>query len=172
LLLFGFNFFADCQTAPNCMDFSTILPGKVHFPGSTEYEASVASYFFLNERLQPACVVSPSSVEEVASIVQKIAASPSNTTFSIRSGGHAPNVGAANARGGVTIDLRELNAVSVSQDGTTVSIGGGARWEQVYPILDPQNLGVVGARISNVGVGGFITGGRRVLYALRRKRLT
>jgi FAD/FMN-containing dehydrogenase len=108
-------------------------------------------------------MISPSSVEEVASIVPKITSSTSDTTFSILGGGHAPNVGAANGVGGVTIDLCKLNTVSVSEDKATVSIGGGARWEHVYPVLDQQNLGVVGARISNVGVGGFITGGRQLL---------
>lgn len=67
--------------------------------------------------------------------------------------------GAANIEGGITIDLSAINQVSVSGDHTLTSVGGGARWQDVYLKLDAMNLAVSGGRVSEVGVGGLITGG-------------
>ena len=56
--------------------------------------------------------------------------------------------GAANIEDGVTIDLSAINQVTVSSDRLTVSVGPGARWEDVYIILDSMNLAVAGGRAS------------------------
>ncbi|KAI4277038.1 MAG: hypothetical protein LQ337_002063 [Flavoplaca oasis] len=45
--------------------------------------------------------------------------------FAIKGGGHAPQRGAANQPGGVTIDLGAFKQVSVSSDRKTISIGPG-----------------------------------------------
>ena len=72
---------------------------------------------------------------------------------------HTPFVGAANIDNGVTIDLSQLNQVTVSPDRATVTVGSGSRWGDVYSTLDPQNLTVPGGRDSTVGVGGLALGG-------------
>ena len=59
----------------------------------------------------------------------------------------------------MTIDLTDLNEVSVSLNGPIVSVGGGAIWKNIYEKLDPLNLTVLGARVVGLGVGGFLTGG-------------
>ena len=74
--------------------------------------------------------------------------------------------GAANIEGGITIDLSAINQVSVSGDHTVTSVGGGARWQDVYLKLDAMNLAVSGGRVSEVGVGGLITGGMRRVTAV------
>lgn len=48
----------------------------------------------------------------------------------------------------------------VSDDQTTVSVGGGARWLDVYLVLDAMGLGVAGGRVGMVGVGGLTLGGK------------
>lgn len=68
--------------------------------------------------------------------------------------------GAANIQDGVTIDLSELTQVEVSKDRTSTSVGGGARWEDVYHRLDAMNLAVLGGRVHDVGVGGLTLGGK------------
>lgn len=67
--------------------------------------------------------------------------------------------GAANIQDGVTIDLSAMNTVSVSEDRSTTSVGGGARWEDVYLRLDAMSLAVSGGRVNDVGVGGLTLGG-------------
>ena len=68
--------------------------------------------------------------------------------------------GAANIQDGVTIDLSEITQVEVSHDTTVTSVGGGARWEDVYYKLDTMGLAVVGGRVHDVGVAGLTLGGQ------------
>ena len=46
--------------------------------------------------------------------------------------------GASNAAGGITIDLKYLNGVELSEDRETASIGPGNRWGEVYKKLEPS----------------------------------
>lgn len=61
---------------------------------------------------------------------------------------------------GLTIDLSSFNAVTVSDDRSFVSVGGGNRWLDVYLLLDSMGLGVSGGRVADVGVGGLTLGGK------------
>ncbi len=67
--------------------------------------------------------------------------------------------GASNAPGGITLDLRNLNGLSISDDRETAYVGTGNRWADVFEYLDPLNRTVVGGRSGDVGVGGFLLGG-------------
>jgi FAD/FMN-containing dehydrogenase len=60
----------------------------------------------------------------------------------------------------VTIDLSRMKQIDVSPDQTFVSVGPGNRWGEVYSKLETLNLGVLGGRWGNVGVGGLLTGGK------------
>ncbi|PKX99265.1 FAD-binding oxidoreductase [Aspergillus novofumigatus IBT 16806] len=106
---------------------------------------------------KPLCIVSPSSVEELSTAITTI--TNSNCQFAIRSGGHTSFGGACNIANGITIDLRALNSITVSDDRTTVSVGVGASWGDVYAFLDPLGLSVAGGRAAQVGVGGLTIGG-------------
>ena len=72
---------------------------------------------------------------------------------------HTPQAGAGNIDGGVTIDMQSINQVSISSDKSTVTIGAGNRWGNVFPTLDDQDVSMVGGRVNSVGVGGLTTGG-------------
>ncbi|KAL8908960.1 MAG: hypothetical protein Q9207_000536 [Kuettlingeria erythrocarpa] len=87
--------------------------------------------------------------------------------FAIRGAGHTPWAGSANINNGVTIDMTSITAVHVDKTGTVVTVGAGARWSEVYRELDAVGLGVAGGRVSDVGVGGLITGGGMSYYAPR-----
>jgi FAD/FMN-containing dehydrogenase len=116
------------------------------------------SYFCARQReVTPACVIQPSSPQEVSTAVQII--NQHSCHFAVKSGGHAMFAGASNAIGGITIDLKYLNWIELSEDQKAISIGPGNRWGDVYEKLEPQGLTVVGGRVSNVGVGGFMLGG-------------
>ena len=91
-----------------------------------------------------------------------------NCKFAVRGGGHTPQANSgANIDGGVTIDLSALNKVELSHDNTTTLVGAGARWGNVYSYLDPLNYAVVGGRVSDVGVGGLLTGGGNSFFTAR-----
>jgi len=79
--------------------------------------------------------------------------------FAVKSGGHGAFSGASNIDGGMTIDLKHLNQLSISHDQAEITIGTGNIWSDVYDYLDPMGLTVVGGRVSDIGVGGLTLGG-------------
>ncbi len=150
----------------------------VLLPSDDTYTARQESYFSKTaSQLAPACIVRPSSAAQVSSAVRILA--EGGYPFAIRSGGHAPNAGASNIEGGVTLDLGLLNwtRVETAQEGNgieneheagetpaVVDIGPGARWADVYATLHPHNLVVAGGREGGVGVGGLILGGGNTYF--------
>ncbi|KAI1087034.1 putative oxidoreductase [Rostrohypoxylon terebratum] len=151
-----------------CTSLLSALGGKILLSGSTAYNASLASYFSAQEEaLKPTCIVMPDTAHDVA-IALRTMTSPSlnmsniehgGCQFAIRSGGHTMFAGAANIDEGVTIDLQGLNSIQVSNDNSTVSVGPGVTWDEIYKTLDPLGLSVAGGRAAGVGVGGLSLGG-------------
>jgi FAD/FMN-containing dehydrogenase len=125
--------------------------------GSAQYDDSVSSYFYVQERSLPVCVVIPTSPEDVSATIKLLA--KSGSPFAVRSGGHASQPGAANSESGITIDLRSLKEIKLQSNEAIVSIGSGAIWGDVYSVLDSRGLAVLGGRDAHVGVGGFTLGG-------------
>lgn len=144
-----------------CSLISQELPEDVYCSGSSEYSDSLASYFSLQEQeLSPSCIVRPKTSADVAKTVSIMRGFlKQGGQFAVRGGGHTSFSGAANINYGVTIDLGHLNMVEVSLDRKTVTIGPGARFSQVWQVLDPLKLSITGGRDSDVGVGGYILGG-------------
>ncbi|GAB1315266.1 Bifunctional solanapyrone synthase [Madurella fahalii] len=150
-----------------CTTLASLLPNRVAFPGDGAYNASTASYAYANQQTQrPSCIVRPSSTADVSLVVKSLREAP-QVPFAIRSGGHATNRGFSNIDGSVTVDLTSINAVRVREDGVTVSIGTGATWGDVYPVLDARKRSLNGGRASNVGVGGLLSGGGIGFFALQ-----
>jgi FAD/FMN-containing dehydrogenase len=147
----------------NCVALSLLLPGKVSFPTSPNYLASIQSYFWLQgEELKPACIATPTCTSDVALLVGELTIShsvKSGPLFALRSGGHSPIAMASNGNGLITIDLSSLDAVNVAADKTVASVGAGAQWQNVYSKLDPLGRAVQGGRVAGIGVGGFLSGG-------------
>ena len=151
--------------SPQCAALSLALHGKVSYPASSAYAESSSSYWSKQEEsLAPTCIVSPTSTDDVVTTVKALALLNSSSllkcNFAIRGGGHTPWAGSANINGGVTIDMRSINAVTVSKDNTVASVGAGAVWGNVYQKMDSLGLAVVGGRGSSIGVGGLLTGGK------------
>ncbi|XDG01788.1 hypothetical protein ABKA04_001403 [Annulohypoxylon sp. FPYF3050] len=154
------------EIGPCCSALLSALSSKVSFAGSAEYTSSLASYYsFQVPDAAPLCIVSPDTAEDVSAIVEILAITASSLSnsekplcqFAIRSGGHMDFE--SNINGGVTIDLRALNAISLNEDRSLASIGVGATWDEIYNYLDPLGLSVNGGRAAGVGVGGLTLGG-------------
>lgn len=129
--------------------------------GDAPYSESLGSYYAAQEGdLHPSCIVKPEAVIDVSIALKSLSAFDGpKCHFAIRGGGHTPFAGSANIARGVTIDLQAINKVTLSDDNSTTSVGGGARWADVYKKLDPLDLAVGGGRADLVGVGGLTTGG-------------
>lgn len=68
--------------------------------------------------------------------------------------------GSSSIDSGFVIDLRDMNRVDVFPEEHRVTLGPGSVWQHVYSTLAPYNLTVVGGRINEIGVGGFLAGGK------------
>lgn len=58
--------------------------------------------------------------------------------------------------------MKNFDAIEIvtGNDGSvTTRTGTGQRWGNIYDLLEPLGLTVVGGRDSRVGVGGFLLGG-------------
>lgn len=152
-----------------CLALSSLLTGKVSFPGTDTYDLSLASYFAAQEAsTHPQCIVSPQTAAEVASAVQLLTTGLNRKCkFAVRSGGHSSQPEAANIQDGITIDLRGLNSIDVNEEKTVVSVGVGNSWDLVYAKLDPIGLSVAGGRSAGVGVGGLSVGGGISYFSTR-----
>ncbi|XXG99639.1 hypothetical protein Hte_005980 [Hypoxylon texense] len=140
-----------------CNHLATTHGNETVQPTESSYEALSTENWSQTVWAKPACIVQPSSTEELAYLVSTIV--DWNVNFAVRSGGHSVVPGAANINGGVLIDLSKFDTVDYDADKSVAVVGSGLRWKEVYTSLDPYNVTVVGGRVLEVGVGGLTLGG-------------
>ncbi|KAI0007439.1 FAD binding domain-containing protein [Xylariaceae sp. FL0662B] len=141
-----------CETVQERTSISTLKPFTLDYnTEQTEYWSTSCG------DLKPACIITPSTTEEVAAVVSILR--ENNDTFAVKSGGHNPNNYFASVDGGPLLSTMKLNEVIFNSDDETVRVGPGNRWEDVSGTLDGTGYQAVGGRIGNVGVGGYILGG-------------
>ncbi|KAL4782401.1 hypothetical protein BJX76DRAFT_358952 [Aspergillus varians] len=147
----------DCHSACDALDH-LYSSGKVFASGNPAYQNVTQSYWSAQQGVvKPSCIFAPSVDAEVSVVV--LLSQLTNCPFAAKSGGHVAFSGASNSQGGITITFRDLNDITLNSDKTVASIGPGSTWGQVYKALDPEGLAVVGGRMSDIGIGGFVTGG-------------
>lgn len=131
-------------------------------PDSEQYQEDNGSYFNAFEvETKPLYIAKPSSVQQVQGLVKALCPSiiSGDCQIAVRGTGHTPFAGSANVEGGVTIDMRGLKGINLSQDESTVRIGVGETWATVYAELEQHGLTTAGGRVGRIGVAGFILGG-------------
>lgn len=80
--------------------------------------------------------------------------------FAVRSTGHNHNVGfSSTGETGVVIDLSQLRGMELGPNGVA-KLGAGHKWGEVYTWLEEQGLSAIGGRDPEVGLGGFLLGGK------------
>lgn len=90
------------------------------------------------------------------------------TPFAMRGGGHMSVPDAANINStGVLISSTNLKTLELSGDQSTLSVGPGPRWGDVYIYLDETKSGkmVVGGRYAPVGIPGLLLGGGMAFFS-------
>ena len=60
---------------------------------------------------------------------------------------------------GIQISMSRFDTVMYYPESSTVDVGSGLIWDEVYQTLDPYNITVVGGRVSGIGVAGLTLGG-------------
>ncbi|KAL1979197.1 hypothetical protein VTN96DRAFT_6519 [Rasamsonia emersonii] len=142
-----------------CSISQAVFKGKLISPQqSTLYTNRTETNWSDNCWQNASCIVSPESAQDVARIMTIITFT--QTTFAVRSGGHDFNVNHSSVgRNGILVDMANFNNITLSADKSTVTIGVGARWGDVYNALNGSGVSVNGARSPNPGVGGQTLGG-------------
>jgi FAD/FMN-containing dehydrogenase len=144
--------------ANTCSQVGALNDTQVKRSPSIEYLTEQQNYWSTGcSALKPSCILYPTSASEVATIVQIL--NDNNETFAVKSGGHNPNEGFSSIQSGPLISTKQLNEVTFDPASMTVRVGPGNDWQDVHKALEGTNVTVVGGRIGEVGVGGYVVGG-------------
>ncbi|KZT30348.1 FAD-binding domain-containing protein [Neolentinus lepideus HHB14362 ss-1] len=128
---------------------------NVYYPGSTNYQDDI-EHFSSSSTQQATCSVEPGTAQDVATILTILGST--NTTFAVKGGGHTANPTFSSTTG-VQIAMIRFNNITYNADASTVDVGTGLIWDDVYEALAPYGVNVVGGRVSGIGVAGFTLGG-------------
>ncbi|PQE24720.1 FAD binding domain-containing protein [Rutstroemia sp. NJR-2017a WRK4] len=136
-----------------CQELSTTYPEYLYYPNSTNYTTVNLEAWDKRSNLEPSCIFNPVTADQVADGMSVI--SKCNAQFAIRGGGHMNFPGANNINGGVMLALSGLDTIQISADNSTVEVGPGLRWFDVYSYLEPYGRIVIGGRLKTIGVPGL-----------------
>lgn len=125
--------------------------------GDDQYAATVQENWSRDCWLQPQCILQPSNTAQVQLIMEII--THTSARFAIRGRGNNPNRGWAGiGENGLLLDLSSLNKLELQDANSTMVVGAGNKWIDVYKQLEGTKRTILGARMPNVGVGGVLLG--------------
>ncbi|HJU98327.1 MAG TPA: FAD-binding oxidoreductase, partial [Jiangellaceae bacterium] len=131
------------------------VAGDVIVPSDVGYDEARTLFNAMIDR-RPAVIV---ACEGAPDVVSSIAfARENDLEIGVRGGGHGV-AGTALSEGGLVVDLRRMNHVSVDPDARRAVVGGGATMSHLDRACQPHGLATTGGRVSTTGVGGFTLGG-------------
>lgn len=145
----------EAASAAMAEELRTRLRGTVLGSADEDYEKARA-VFNAGITARPAVIAQCGSPEEVATALAF--AREDGLDIAVRSGGHSV-AGTSLLEGGLVVDMRAMNEVSVDPQARTVTVGGGAVWGDVDRATQPHGLVTTGGRVSTTGVAGLTLGG-------------
>jgi FAD/FMN-containing dehydrogenase len=131
------------------------LAGELFADGESGYEDARTIFNAMIAR-RPAAIAQCEGVEDVRAAL--VFARENGLEVAVRGGGHSV-AGACLTDGGLTIDLRRMNAASVDPEAGTITVQGGAAWGDFDRACQPHGLAATGGRVSTTGVAGLSLGG-------------
>lgn len=136
-------------------DFRKSFTGKIIVPGDPTYDKARSIFnAMINKR--PGVIAQCANVEDVIRAVQF--GRSLGLEIAVRGGGHSV-AGKGLTNGGIVIDMRRMNDVSVDSKAGTATVGGGAVMSDLDRATEPYGLATTGGRVSTTGVGGYTLGG-------------
>jgi FAD/FMN-containing dehydrogenase len=129
--------------------------GELILPGDTAYDDARAVFNAMIDR-HPAIIAQCETVDDVVRAIGF--GRDEGLAIAVRGGGHSV-AGKALVDGGLVIDLRRMNRVSVDPVARTATVAGGATMSDLDRATEPHGLATTGGRVSTTGVGGYTLGG-------------
>lgn len=127
-------------------------------PWTLDFEKEQGNYWSQAcTNMRPKCIVAPESAEQVAEVIAAL--HETNDFFAVKSGGHMPNNGFASIDGGVLLSTKNLDQAVYDSYDKTVVAGPGLKWQELQEAISNTGRTVVGGRMGDVGVGGYLLGG-------------
>ncbi|KAI0386947.1 hypothetical protein F5Y04DRAFT_288746 [Hypomontagnella monticulosa] len=148
---------------------------QVVLPSTDEFTSLNTSYLSKAQaEFQPRAIFLPRDRDDVAKFIRVINpyALQGIVKFAVRGAGQQPALGCNNIDNGITVDLRNLTGILLKDDNSTVSIGAGERWGEVYSKLQEKGLAVTGSRSSMGGIGGLALSGGLSFFSTREGFIT
>ncbi len=131
------------------------VAGEVIVPSDPAYGEACSIFNAMIDR-RPALIAQCGNAEDVAKAIRF--GQDHDLEIAVRGGGHSV-AGMALTDGGIMIDLRHMNTVTVDPEARTATVAGGATIGNLDRATEPHGLATTGGRVSTTGVGGFTLGG-------------
>jgi FAD/FMN-containing dehydrogenase len=136
-------------------EFGKGFAGRIVVPGDPGYDEARTIFNAMID-LRPGVIAQCADVDDVVRAVKF--ARELDLEIAVRGGGHSV-AGKALTEGGLVIDLRNMNTVSVDPQARTAVVAGGATMSHLDRATGAHGLATTGGRVSTTGVGGFTLGG-------------
>ncbi|MFF3766070.1 FAD-binding oxidoreductase [Streptomyces sp. NPDC001922] len=146
---------ASLGTTTALTDLRTGFAGEVITPDDAAYDEARTVFNAMIDR-RPAAIAQCATPEDIARALRF--GRELGLEIAVRGGGHSV-AGTALTEGGLVVDLRRMNAVTVDPGARTARVSGGATMSHLDRAAEPHGLATTGGRVSTTGVGGFTLGG-------------
>ncbi|KAI9651264.1 hypothetical protein NHQ30_001302 [Ciborinia camelliae] len=123
--------------------------------GDKGYEESIKRWAVTAEK-RAAVVVLPATASDVSKAI--LCATKMGIELAVAGGFHS-TTGSSSTDGGISINLSKMRGVTVDPEAMTITIQGGATWEDVDNAAAKYGLATVGGTVNQTGVGGLTLGG-------------
>lgn len=129
--------------------------GDIIMPGDPAYNAARTLFNAMIDK-RPAVIAQCETVDDVTQAIRF--GRVLELEIAVRGGGHGV-AGTALTNGGLVIDLRRMNTVTVDPEARTATVDGGATMRDFDQATRQYGLACTGGRVSTTGVGGLTLGG-------------
>lgn len=136
-------------------DLRNGFSGPIIMPDAPNYDEARTLFNAMIDK-RPAVIAQCETVDDVAQAVRF--GRTRGLEIAVRGGGHGV-AGTALTQGGIVIDLRRMNMVTVDPEAYTATVGGGATMYDLDQATHRYGLATTGGRVSTTGIGGLTLGG-------------